>query len=163
MTREQQLLREVRSRTVTSTGCDDLLAADVVMIGDGGGGVGTGSHVMGAEDAARVLAATVPSFAEIGVVVESSEVNGQPGAILRDGEGRVFSTWTLDIAEGLVQIITVREQPREDHAPAQLHDGQRPARNVARASSGLTSTLPLQQPHRNELQPSELRYVCSPH
>jgi len=71
---------------------------------------------MGAEKAVRVLAATVPSFAEIGVVVESYEMNGQPGAILRDGEERVVSTWTLDIAEGLVQIITVREQPRE--APA---------------------------------------------
>ena len=66
---------------------------------------------MGSEKAARVLVATVPSFAEIGVVVESSEVNGQPGAILRDREGKVFSTWTLDIADGLVQTIRSVNNP----------------------------------------------------
>ncbi len=83
----------------------DLLAADVVMVGDGGGGVGTGSSAMGAERAARVLAATVPTFCGMGVAVELCEMNGQPGAILRDRDGNAFSAWTLDIAEGLVQTI----------------------------------------------------------
>ena len=37
--------------------------------------------------------------------IEPAEVNGQPGAIVRDGEGRVAAVWALDIAEGRVQAI----------------------------------------------------------
>jgi RNA polymerase sigma-70 factor (ECF subfamily) len=33
------------------------------------------------------------------------EVNGQPGALLLDGDGRLISVMTLDIADGRVQAI----------------------------------------------------------
>ena len=32
-------------------------------------------------------------------------MNGQPGAILRDRDGRVVNTWTLDILDGQIQTI----------------------------------------------------------
>jgi RNA polymerase sigma-70 factor, ECF subfamily len=32
-------------------------------------------------------------------------VNGQPGALFRDPEGRIFGVLTLDIADGLVQAV----------------------------------------------------------
>lgn len=86
-------------------GLRDLLAADVLLVGDGGGSRGTGGGVLGAENAARVLAALMSSLATIGAEVETREVNGQPGAVLRDRDGSVFSAWVLDIADGLVQAI----------------------------------------------------------
>ena len=88
-------------------GLRELLAADVHMVGDGGGKApqwGTGV-IAGAQNVARVLAALVPPFAQIGGVVEPRQVNGQPGAIFRDRDGRVINTWTLDILDGQVQTI----------------------------------------------------------
>ena len=55
-------------------------------------------------NAARVLASTFPSFVRIGVV-EPREVNGQPGAIFRDRDGKVLSTLALDILDGQIQTI----------------------------------------------------------
>ena len=42
---------------------------------------------------------------EIGVEVESHELNGQPGAIFRDRDGKVINTLTLDILDGRIQTI----------------------------------------------------------
>jgi RNA polymerase sigma-70 factor (ECF subfamily) len=84
----------------------ELLAADVHMVGDSGGKAPQwGSGVFGAENVARVLAALVPPFAQIGGVVEPHQVNGQPGAIFRDRDGKVVNTWTLDILDGQIQTI----------------------------------------------------------
>lgn len=49
----------------------------------------------------------------------------------------------------------LRDRRRDDDAPAQVHDGQRPGRHDARASSGFASALPLQPTGTIELQPSE--------
>ena len=54
---------------------------------------------------ARVLAAIVTPFAQIGVVMEPREVNGQPGAIFRDRDRKVVSTWTPGILDGRIQAI----------------------------------------------------------
>jgi RNA polymerase sigma-70 factor (ECF subfamily) len=54
---------------------------------------------------ARVLAALVTPFIQLGGVVEPHEVNGQPGAIFRDRDGKVINTWALDILEGRIQTI----------------------------------------------------------
>ena len=54
---------------------------------------------------ARVLAAIVPPFVRIGVVVETHEVNGQPGAIFRDRDNKVLRTLALDILDGRIQMI----------------------------------------------------------
>jgi RNA polymerase sigma-70 factor, ECF subfamily len=83
-----------------------LLAADVRMVGDGGGKAPQfATQFAGAENVARVLAALVPPFIRIGGVVEPRQVNGQPGAILRDRDGKVVNTWTLDILDGQIQMI----------------------------------------------------------
>jgi RNA polymerase sigma-70 factor (ECF subfamily) len=84
----------------------ELLAADVHMVGDGGGKAPQWARgIIGAENVARVLAAIVPPSVRIGVVVEPHEVNGQPGAIFRDRDGKVLNTWTLDILDGRIQTI----------------------------------------------------------
>ncbi|MFD1938508.1 RNA polymerase sigma-70 factor [Nonomuraea mangrovi] len=83
-----------------------LLAADVQLVGDGGGKAPQWKPVfLGAENVGRVLATLVPLFVRLGGVVEQHQVNGQPGAIFRDPDGRVLSTWALDVLDGQVQTI----------------------------------------------------------
>ena len=87
-------------------GLRELLAADVQLVGDGGGKAPQWARsIIGAENVARLLAAIVPPFVRIGGVVEPHEVNGQPGAIFRDRDGKVLNTWTLDILDGRIQTI----------------------------------------------------------
>ena len=86
-------------------GLRELLAADVQWVGDAGGKAPQWKPIIGAGNVARVLAAMVPPFLRIGGVVEPHEVNGQPGAILRDPDGKVTNTWALDILEGQIQTI----------------------------------------------------------
>ncbi|MFD1938257.1 hypothetical protein ACFSKW_42945 [Nonomuraea mangrovi] len=83
----------------------ELLAADVQLVGDGGGKAPQWKHIVGAENVARVLAAIVAPLVRIGVVVEPHEVNGQPGAIFRDRDAQVFNAWALDILDGRIQTI----------------------------------------------------------
>jgi RNA polymerase sigma-70 factor (ECF subfamily) len=76
------------------------------MVGDGGGKAPQFARdIIGAENVARVLAAIVPRIVRIGVVVEPHQVNGQPGAIFRDRDGKVLNTLALDILDGRIQTI----------------------------------------------------------
>jgi RNA polymerase sigma-70 factor (ECF subfamily) len=84
----------------------ELLAADVQLVSDSGGKAPQwGKGIFGAENVARVLAAFVTPFVQIGVVMEPHQVNGQPGAIFRDRDGKVVNTWTIDILDGQIQTI----------------------------------------------------------
>jgi RNA polymerase sigma-70 factor, ECF subfamily len=87
-------------------GLRELLAADVQMVGDGGGKApGLARSVIGADNVARVLASGFPVLFRIDAKVEPHELNGQPGAILRDRAGNVVSTLTLDVLGGRIQTI----------------------------------------------------------
>lgn len=87
-------------------GLRDLLAADVQMVGDAGGKAPRWANaIVGADKVARLLGASAGPFTRIGVVVEAHELNGQPGAIFRDRDGRVLNTMTLDIVGGRIQAI----------------------------------------------------------
>jgi RNA polymerase sigma-70 factor (ECF subfamily) len=93
-------------------GLRELLAADVHMVGDGGGKAPqVAPQIIGVENVARVLAALVSPFVRIGGVVEPHEVNGQPGAIFRDRDGKVFNTLALDILDGQIQTIRTVSNP----------------------------------------------------
>jgi len=61
--------------------------------------------VIGADNVARVLAPIFPLLARVGANVEPREVNGQPGAVLRDRDGNVTGTVVLDILGGRIQTI----------------------------------------------------------
>jgi RNA polymerase sigma-70 factor, ECF subfamily len=87
-------------------GLRELLAADVQLIGDGGGKAPQWARaIAGAENVARMLAAIGPAFARIGGVVEPHDINSQPGAIFRDRDNNVLNTWTLDVIDGRIQTI----------------------------------------------------------
>jgi RNA polymerase sigma-70 factor (ECF subfamily) len=83
----------------------ELLAADVQMVGDGGGKAPQWKPIAGADKVARLLGAFVPSLVRVGGFVEPHEVNGQPGAIFRDRDGKVVNALSLDIVDGRVQTI----------------------------------------------------------
>ncbi|MFG3117775.1 RNA polymerase sigma-70 factor [Streptomyces sp. NPDC048197] len=87
-------------------GLQDLLAADVSLVGDGGGKAPQLARaVMGAESVARLLASVFPWMARIDVSFEPHEINGQPGAIFRDRDGKVLNTMALDVLDGQIQTI----------------------------------------------------------
>ncbi|MBD0694634.1 RNA polymerase sigma-70 factor [Streptomyces sp. CBMA123] len=87
-------------------GLQQLLAADVSMVGDGGGKAPQLARaVMGADKVARLLAAVFPELARIGLTTEAHEINGQPGAIFRDRDGKVLQTLALDVLDGQIQTI----------------------------------------------------------
>jgi len=87
-------------------GLRELLAADVQMVGDGGGKApALAKAVIGADNVARVLASNYPLLAKIDATVQPREVNGQPGAIIRDRNDKIVGTMTLDILGGRIQTI----------------------------------------------------------
>ncbi len=87
-------------------GLRDLLAADVQLIADGGGKAPQLARgLVGADNVARVLRSMVPPMVEVGVRFERHEVNGQPGLVIRDGEGKVLTVWSLDVLDGRIQYI----------------------------------------------------------
>ncbi|MFE4960758.1 RNA polymerase sigma-70 factor [Streptomyces sp. NPDC056653] len=84
----------------------DLLAADVSMVGDGGGKAPQLARaVIGAENVARLLASVFPLLARIDVTFEPHEINGRPGAIFRDRDGKVLHILALEVLDGQIQTI----------------------------------------------------------
>ncbi|MEV5476093.1 RNA polymerase sigma-70 factor [Streptomyces sp. NPDC052207] len=98
-------------------GLQDLLAADVSMVGDGGGKAPQlAKAVSGAGKVARLLASVFPLMARIDVTFVEAEVNGQPGAVFRDRDGLVLHTLVLEVLDGRIQTIrTVINPDKLDH------------------------------------------------
>ena len=93
-------------------GLRKLLAADVQLVGDGGGKApALARSIIGAEKAARLLTSVFPWLARLDVTLEPREVNGQPGAIFRDRDGKVLATLTLDVLDGQIQAIRSVSNP----------------------------------------------------
>ncbi|MFD4635185.1 RNA polymerase sigma-70 factor [Streptomyces sp. NPDC058284] len=93
-------------------GLRSLLAADVAMVGDGGGkGPQLSRTVVGGEKVARLLTAGFPVMTRIGVAFEAHEVNGGPGAVFRDRDGKVLHILALDVADGRIQAIRLIINP----------------------------------------------------
>jgi len=87
-------------------GLRELLAADVSMVGDGGGKTPQlARSVIGAEKVARLLTSVFPLMARVDVRCEPQELNGRPGAIFRDRDGKVLTVLALDVLDGQVQTI----------------------------------------------------------
>jgi RNA polymerase sigma-70 factor (ECF subfamily) len=95
-------------------GLRELLAADVELVSDSGGKAPQwGQGAFGAEKVARLLGAFLPWLDVIDVTIERHELNGQPGAIFRDRDGRVLNTWTVDVLDGRIQAIRTVLNPEK--------------------------------------------------
>jgi RNA polymerase sigma-70 factor (ECF subfamily) len=119
-------------------GLKELLAADVQMIGDGGGKAPAFARaVAGAENVTRLLTSTFPVLARIDVTVEPREVNGQPGAILRDRDGKVINALTLDMLDGRIQTIRSVNSPDKLRHLGPVADAWALAREMSRVRRSL--------------------------
>ncbi|MFI7420819.1 RNA polymerase sigma-70 factor [Nonomuraea sp. NPDC049684] len=114
-------------------GLRELLAADVRLLNDGGGKIGGTLPVLGLAKVARVLSVAVAPLAQIGAVLEAHEVNGRPGAIIRDRAGRIAGIWALDIADGRVQTIRSIVNPDKLRHLGPVADAQAVIREKQRA------------------------------
>ena len=85
-----------------------LLAHDVVLKGDGGGKApALARAIHGRARAARTLIAGLRAVARFdGITLRREEVNGQPGALFLDPEGRLIGVMSLDVAEGQIQGVS---------------------------------------------------------
>ncbi len=84
----------------------ELLAPDVIVVGDGGGKAWAAARPLyGPERAARFLIGLLRRGQKMGARAELVWVNGQPGAVSYDAQGRVINVFALDIADGMVQAV----------------------------------------------------------
>jgi RNA polymerase sigma-70 factor, ECF subfamily len=87
-------------------GLMELLAADVVMMADGGGKApAIRQPLHGSERVARFLVAVARELRPVQVRIRPAEINAQPGAIISDKDGRIINVFSLDISHGRVQTI----------------------------------------------------------
>jgi RNA polymerase sigma-70 factor, ECF subfamily len=83
-----------------------MLAADAVLEGDGGGKVpALAAPAAGARRVARFLTGLARRGRAVGMGARPVEVNGHPGLLITDPEGRVLGVLALDIAEGRVRTV----------------------------------------------------------
>jgi RNA polymerase sigma-70 factor (ECF subfamily) len=83
-----------------------LLAPDVVFYGDGGGkGEGVRAPVRGRERVARFLRGVARRAQRLSAAARPVWVNGQPGLITFDADGRLIGVMAFDVLDGTVQAI----------------------------------------------------------
>jgi RNA polymerase sigma-70 factor (ECF subfamily) len=83
-----------------------MLAPDVVFHGDGGGKAqAVGEPLVGQQRVMRLIGGLFRRAKVIGAYARLAWVNGQPGAVSYDAQGRVINVMELDIADGKVQAI----------------------------------------------------------
>ena len=84
----------------------DMLAADVVVYGDGGGKAPSWPQpIYGRERVAKLMAGTFAQTERLGASVQLTHINGQPGVMFTDTEGRIGAVMSFDIVDGVVQTI----------------------------------------------------------
>ncbi len=96
-------------------GLEAVLAEDVVLWGDGGGVVIAAKiPVRGAAAVARFLVHTHPRRrGRHDVTFEPARVNGQPGRILRHGDGTIDAVFAFDVVDGRIAAVRVVRNPEK--------------------------------------------------
>ncbi len=84
----------------------ELLAADVVVYGDGGGKAPSWPQpIYGRERVAKLIVGTFAQALRLGASARPTPLNGQPGLSFVDHEGRIGAVMSLEIADGVIQTI----------------------------------------------------------
>jgi RNA polymerase sigma-70 factor (TIGR02957 family) len=85
-----------------------LLAHDVVLTGDGGGKVpALARRLHGRSRVARTLVNWIRWGSRVpGASLRAVEVNGAPGALLLDGDGRLVAVWALEVVGGQITGVS---------------------------------------------------------
>jgi RNA polymerase sigma-70 factor, ECF subfamily len=94
-----------------------LLAADVEVHGDSAGApVSWRKPIIGRQHVATLMAALGNQLGHSGCSLELAEINGQPGALARDPDGRLVAVLNIDVADGQIQTIrSVISRPKLRH------------------------------------------------
>jgi hypothetical protein len=83
-----------------------FLSADVAFYGDGGGkGRGLPEPVFGRQRVNRLLSSFFRRYHGIGARMRRAQLNGQPGVLAFDSDGKLINVFSLDIADGAIQTI----------------------------------------------------------
>src|SRR5215213_9226756 len=61
--------------------------------------------IVGIDRVARLLAGIGRQLPKLGISIQQHEINGQPGAMFLDAEGRLINVFSLDIVDGAVQAV----------------------------------------------------------
>ncbi len=84
----------------------ELLAADATVYGDGGGKApSVPVPLVGAERVAKALVGWGRQARERGIAHRPSSVNGEPGLVFYDADGRAVWVGSLEIADGVVVAV----------------------------------------------------------
>ena len=87
-------------------GLVELLAADVVVYGDGGGTSPSWRNpIYGRDKVVRLMLGLGRHSRKLGGAMRRAEINGQPGLLFLDPAGRLMHVMTVDIADGAVQTM----------------------------------------------------------
>jgi RNA polymerase sigma-70 factor, ECF subfamily len=113
--------QELTERFIAATTSGDmqglvaLLANDITVWSDGGGKVAAAlKPIIGAAPSARFVIglASKPAYATIEFATsEIVEVNGEPGVILRNSDGKVTNVVTFEISDGRIQQMFAIRNP----------------------------------------------------
>jgi RNA polymerase sigma-70 factor, ECF subfamily len=115
-------------------GLRELLTADVELVVDSGGKAPAFARsVIGADNVARVLGSIFPLLAKIDATVAPCELNGHPGAIVRDRNDEILGTLTLDVLGERIQTIRSMANPDKLGHLGPVADGWAIAREVKQA------------------------------
>ncbi|MGH9030061.1 MAG: RNA polymerase sigma-70 factor [Acidimicrobiales bacterium] len=84
----------------------DLLAADAVFCGDGGGkATAVREPLYGRDRVAAFVVALFKQIPRMGVTIEPAVVNGGPGIITHDPQGKVVSVLSFEVLDGSIQTV----------------------------------------------------------
>ncbi|WP_206448112.1 sigma factor-like helix-turn-helix DNA-binding protein [Agrococcus sp. KRD186] len=118
-------------------GMRSMLAADAVMPADGGGKAPVwGRGTWGADRMVEKLAQMAPAFIAAGCALEPQRINGRPGAIFRDRDGRVLSSWGFDVAGGVITAVRIVLNPDKLQHLGQVADAWALLREAGSAGRG---------------------------
>jgi RNA polymerase sigma-70 factor (ECF subfamily) len=94
-----------------------LLAADVEVHGDSGGVPPSWRKpIVGRQHVANLMAALDNQLRHARGWLELAEINGQPGALARDPDGRLIAVLSIDVADGQIQTVrSVISRPKLQH------------------------------------------------
>lgn len=105
-------------------GLEKLLAADVVMTGDGGGKVpALGRTIHGSFRVATILINGMREFGRFGGMNwRAVEINGGPGMLYLDAEGRVLGVMGLTVVDGVIESVDAVVNPDKLHHLGEVGD-----------------------------------------
>jgi RNA polymerase sigma-70 factor (ECF subfamily) len=82
------------------------LAADAVFYGDGGGkATAVQQPLRGRDRIAAFVIALFTRLSGLGVTTDLALVNGEPGIIIRDAEGKIISVLSAEVLDGAIQAV----------------------------------------------------------